>query len=300
MNTTTLTSVFLQSKEELKEALEGLKLPGDYAELQRVVNNHIENLLISDNEFRNSLNASDAEMLSHTLRMTIAFQKLSLTDSMDFKKMAIRTEYEIEQPINDKESDIIENAISLLPTVICAFINPWLAVAVGAGTIGFKKVYKRNGRMYAVNVKEVRKDISINIEDNEIQAIISGIESLCAQIDEIVSKIQRDRKDVVSKMQNRLDECTIEKMYPQIVTSLQYLFMENIKKDTKDPNVQNMQRSLQVYGYKIVEYSTATAGFFSKRINPNVSEETMYLPAIVKEIDDINTIVVEGIVYIPA
>ena len=46
-NTTTLTSVFLKSEEQLIQSLRGLKLPKDYIELQKVVNGHIESLLIS-------------------------------------------------------------------------------------------------------------------------------------------------------------------------------------------------------------------------------------------------------------
>ena len=60
MNTTTLTSVFLKSEEQLIQSLRGLKLPKDYIELQKVVNGHIESLLISENDFRNSLNATPA------------------------------------------------------------------------------------------------------------------------------------------------------------------------------------------------------------------------------------------------
>lgn len=101
-------------------------------------------------------------------------------------------------------------------------------------------------------------------------------------------------------MQNKLDECTLEKMYPQVLASLQYLFMENLKSENKNQYVQNMLFNLQGYGYNVIEYSDATAGFFSKKINPNISEITMYLPAITKDIHGTLSVVREGIVYIPA
>ena len=150
MSAVTLISVFLKSEEQLKQSLQGLKLPKDYVELQKVVNSHIESLLVKENDFRNSLNASDAEMLTHALRMALSFQKLSLSESIDFKELSLRTEYKVNQQTNDS-TDIIESALSLLPTVICAFINPWLAVAVGAGTVGAKKYYRqKNGRKYVI------------------------------------------------------------------------------------------------------------------------------------------------------
>jgi hypothetical protein len=55
MNAVTLTSVFLKSEEQLKQSLQGLRLPKDYVELQKAVNSHIESLLVKENDFRNSL-----------------------------------------------------------------------------------------------------------------------------------------------------------------------------------------------------------------------------------------------------
>ena len=231
MNAVTLTSVFLKSEEQLKQSLQGLRLPKDYVELQKAVNSHIESLLVKENDFRNSLNASDAEMLTHALRMALSFQKLSLTESIDFKTLSIRKDYKVNQSTNDN-TDIIESVLSLLPTVICAFINPWLAVAVGAGTVGAKKIYRqKNGRKYVV--QEIKKDVSRDISQKEIETILAGIESLCKEIDEIISKIQRDRKDLLDQMQIKQEGYTLENMYPQLLASLQYLFMENLKNEQK-------------------------------------------------------------------
>lgn len=298
MSAVTLTSVFLKSEEQLKQSLQGQKLPKDYVELQKVVNSHIESLLVKENDFRNSLNASDAEMLTHALRMALSFQKLSLAESIDFKALSLRTEYKINEQANDN-ADIIEDFLSLLPTVICAFIKPWLAVAAGVGTIGAKKACFRRNKS-KVNYREVSKDISREISSSEIENILHGIESLCKEIDEIISKIQRDRKDLLAKMQNKQEGYTLENMYPQLLSSLQYLFMEDLKNDAKNQHVQNMLFCLQGYGYELVEYSLPTSGFFTKKMNPNVSEETMYLPAIVKDVNGTKIVVAQGIVYIPA
>lgn len=300
MNTTTLTFVFQQSQNDLKKDLQEICLPKDYQKLQKIINSHIHNLLISDNDFSKSLNASDAEILTHALRMALSFQKLSITDSIDFKALSIQTGYdkgEKEQANGDRQ--IIDEALSLLPTIICAFINPWLAVVAGIGTIGYKKIIQKNGKKYLVNIKEIKKDISRKITDAEIQKITSGIESLCSEIDDIISKIQRDRKDLIAQLNNKLEDCVLEKMYPQILTSLQYLFMEDIKNETKNQYIQNMLFSLQSYDYEVIEYSHLNSGFFIKKMNPNVKEETMYLPAIVKEVQGIKVAVAQGVVYIP-
>lgn len=172
-------------------------------------------------------------------------------------------------------------------------------MAVGAGTVGAKKFYRqKNGRKYVI--QEIKQDVSRDISQQEIGTILAGIESLCKEIDEIISKIQRDRKDLLNQMQIKQEGYTLESMYPQLLASLQYLFMENLKNENKNQYVQNMLFCLQGYGYELVEYSLPTSGFFAKKMNPNVSEETMYLPAIVKDVNGTKIVVAQGIVYIPA
>ena len=299
MESVSLTTVFLQSQEKLRKSLTGLKLPKDYIDLQNIVNNHIEMLLVSDNDFRNSLNASDAEMLSSALRMALSFQKLSLTDSIDFKALSTRKEYKVEDSSASTKSDIIKDTLSLLPTVICAFIRPWLALVAGIGTVGVKRGICKQNNNATNSVKEFNTDISRNITEDEMNTILSGIESLCREIDGLISKIQRDRKDILSQTESKIDNCILEKMYPQLLTSLQYLIMENIKSETENQYVQNMIFSLQGYGYEIVQYSESTTGYFTKKINPGVTVATMYLPAIIREIEGTKIVAAPGIVFIP-
>ena len=208
-------------------------------------------------------------------------------------------EYDIDK--KDDNNDIFENTLTLLPALICAFINPWLTVAVGGGTVLVKKVLKtKSGDRKVVLVRERKVDMSHQISEREINAIINGIENICSEVDSIINKIRRDRLDLEHKMQDKLDECAFEKMYPQVLSSIQYLFMENKNSESKNQHIQNMLFNLQGYGYRIVEYSPADAGFFAKKINPNVTEETMYLPAIVKDVEGVPVLAVEGIVFTPA
>lgn len=300
MEAITLTSVFLEGKDELRSKLERLSLPKDYKEVQNIVNQHITRLLSGDNAFKESLNASDAELLNSALRMALSFQQLNLAETIDFKSLATKSVYEVDSNESKGADDVFENTLTLLPALICAFINPWLTVAVGGGTVLVKKVLKtKSGARKEVLVRERKVDISHQISDKEIDAIITGIANICTEVDGIIDKIRRDRIDLEHKMQDKLNECTIEKMYPQILTSLQYLVMEDIKNGTKNQYVQNMLFNLLGYGYRVVEYSEANAGMFAKKPNPNVSEETMYLPAIVKDVEGLPVVAAEGIVYTP-
>lgn len=117
-----LKSVFTQSEESLKSSLRGLYLPRNYREIQQVINEHITKLLTENNEFKASLNASDAEYLNSILRMSLSFQKLTFSDSINFAELSVVYEYDIRG--NKENADVLENTITLLPTVITAFFNP--------------------------------------------------------------------------------------------------------------------------------------------------------------------------------
>lgn len=299
MQEISLTSVFRGSESHLKEELGMFSIPKDYAEVQKTINKHIIALFSGDNEFKNSLNASDAELLNAALRMALSFQKLSLSESIDFKQLSIKKEVDVET--DAKNDDIVENTITLLPTVICAFINPWLALAVGGSTVFVKKYIRTSqGKKKAAYVKERTIDVSHPISENEISTITNGIYNICTEIDAIISKIQRDRKDLEAQANQKLSECRLDKMYPQVLISLQYLFMEDLKAEKKSQSLHNILFSLESYGYKFVEYSDAVGGYFNKKVNPNVSELTMYLPAIIMENKEgLSILVSEGIVYVP-
>lgn len=297
MDVISLKNVFKQSEDMLKSQLQDKCLPRDYQEVQKVINEHITKLLSENNEFKSSLNASDAELLNSVLRLSLSFQKLSFSDSIDFVKLSTIYEYDIKDTkIN--EDDILTNTITLLPTVISAFFSPWLAIAIGGATV----IYKRVRRTPATQNQTIKRkiDISKPITTELLSEIINTIENICQEIDSVISKIKRDRIDLVAKYKYESDSKTLEKMYPQILTGIQYLIMENIKTGQKNQNVESLIFQLGVYGYKVLQYTQENSGFFSCRVKFGIETPEMYLPAIVKENEDGNlSIAVEGVLYVP-
>ena len=293
-----LLSVFIQSEESLRSSLRGLYLPRNYKEIQQVINEHITNLLTENNEFKTSLNASDAEYLNVILRMSLSFQRLAFSDSVNFAELSTIYEYDIKEEYNEKKTDVLENTITLLPTVISAFFNPWLALAVGGATVVYKKMNPADKGKPQITKRKV--DRSKPITEEMLSDISDAIRNICREVDTVIEKIKRDRSDLVAKYKGEMEDKTLEKMYPQILMGMQYLYMENEKSEEKNQNIERILFQLGVYGYKIIEYSSANDHHFSHRVKYGIEEPEMYLPAIVKEnTDGILTTAMEGIYYIP-
>lgn len=292
-----LKNLFIQSEDSLKSSLRCMYLPRDYKEVQQIINEHISKLLEENNEFKASLNASDAEYLNSILRMSLSFQKLTFSDSVNFAELSTVYEYDIKEP-EKNINEVLENTLTLLPTVITAFFNPWLALAVGGATVLYKKVNPSEKGKTQITKRKV--DRSKPITEDLISDISDAIRNICKEIDTVIEKIKRDRSDLVAKYKDEVEDKTLEKMYPQVLTGMQYLYMENAKNEQKNKNIESMLFQLGVYGYKIIEYSSENDHHFTHLVKYGIEEPEMYLPAIVKEnADGTFTTAIEGIYYIP-
>lgn len=303
MNTTTLKNVFTQSEDELKAALRGKNLPKDYEEIQRIINDHLAKLISGDSKFRDSITSSEAQYLNYILRMLLSFQKLNNAGTTDLKDLSITYEYEMPQPTENKDNAILDNTITLLPAVISSFINPWLALTLGAATVVARGV-QSSRRKYRLadrlQPKKKKVDISKPITEQTLDEICTAIDNICTQIDNVVDKIRADRKDITEKYQNILRDKTLDKMYPQILSGMQYLYMENKNKEGKSEGIKTMLFHFGSYGYQFLEYTPDKVGFFTQNIKTGIDKPEMYLPAIVKiGENDEQELVTSGILFVP-
>ena len=293
MGTKKLQDIFKESSNGLRENLSILKLPKDYDTLQTMVSSHIKTLLSSGSVFWSSLNKSDAEILNSALKMSTGFQKLTLSDTINYQELSKKIECE---PANEEVS-VISETMTLLPTAICAFISPWLACAIAGATVGYRMYNGVNKKSNQQKVTE--KDLSTPIKPETISAIINAIEEICVQVDNIILKNRRNMEEIASKYDSRLQDFTLEKKFPHILSTFQYILADkNIPTDTLV--MQKITMSLKAYGYKVVDYSPELESYFTKQPKGGISEPEMYLPAILKENGNgLSEVSVEGVIYVP-
>ena len=221
-----------------------------------------------------------------------------LFDSLDFVQLSTQYEYD-NNNTGSKETKTLENTITLLPTVISAFISPWLALAMGGITVLYKRtIPSKNEKIHDVTKKKV--DVSKPIGELMLSQITDAIGNICQEVDKVVAKIRRDRTDVVEQYKFESDNRTLENMYPQILNGLQYVFMDNFKSGQTNQYIESMIFQLSVYGYHVLKYSQENEGYFAKRVKVGITVPEMYLPAIVKEYEDGTfSVAAEGLLYIP-
>lgn len=301
MEPISLKTVFVQSEESLKSSLlrsdAPLCLPKDYKKVQNIINEHLTRLLAENNEFKAHLNKSDAEYLNYVLRMSLSFQRLSFADNINFAELSAVYEYDVKESPKSN-ADVLENTVTLLPTVITAFFNPWLALAVGGATVLYKKIKPTEKGKPQITRRTV--DRSTPITEEMVAGIADAIRNICQEIDGIIGKIKRDRAQLTAEYKNEVEKRTLETMYPQILNGLQYVYMEHARNEQNSESVKSLLFHLGAYGYKVIEYSAEYDGYFKHQPKYGIDEPEMYLPAIVKENEEGKwAMAVEGVYYIP-
>ena len=147
---------------------------------------------------------------------------------------------------------------------------------------------------------EKETDNSQPITEEVINGIIGELETVCSEIDNILSHVKNDREEIKKYYENLLHERTLDKMYPQILATLRYVWKENKKESSYNKHVDTLIDDFENYGYKVVELSTDTRSYFTFKTNPRVDSEVMYLPAIIKIVDGWKDEIIEkGVVYMP-
>lgn len=295
-----LKSVFDNSKNDLLERLSVLCLPRDYKKIVAVINEHIASLLSDDNEFTKSLDDSEAQILNAALRFAMSTTTSAPSRSIDFEALSISTAYESELPGPSDRNAIVADMAMMLPAVICSFINPWLTAFVGAASVAIKQSLEKKQKKQNVRPVPQRVDTSRTITTDEMNNIIAGIQNVCEEVDQIVSKIRSDRSARESYWKGIINEYTLHKKFPSIIQSVQYLFMSDECSEKTKAMIEMLISSLKSYGYSVVEYSTETSGYFKHMKNPGVEVPTMHLPAVVKTADDKTVVAELGVVFIPA
>lgn len=295
MDTIMLSDLFRRTSDNLRAELSQFKLPRDYELIQETVSNHINSLFAEGGDYWLSLNKSDAELLSSAMKIATCFQKLTLSNQVNYKELSKKVKQNAVED-NSSEAEIIANAMTLVPTIICAFINPWLAFAVGGATLGYKTV---SGKSKDKTTKTEITDISKNLSSDTISLIISTLEEICSQVDAIIQKNRSNISELKHRFEEEKKEFSLDAKYKELLKEIQYLYVKDSLSSIND-TIQNLVMTLNIYGYSIVSYSPDKDVHFTKQIKHGISEPTMYLPAIIKETEDGKMVTaISGVLYIP-
>lgn len=311
--TATLREIFLQSEDELKNVLIGKKVPDDYQEIAQIISNHITKLVTSDNSFRNKTTYSEAEYLNYTLQMLIDIQNLSLARLSDNKSALVA--WQSPQKSKDKEDSAYDESALLISSilvggiVIGAAINPLatlgsiIGLSIGEGLFEKKDKKEKKSSKYPPATTGTVSSGNF-ISEQTINNICNSIERFCSKIDNLISKIRSDRNELISKYQNKIDDIikgsTLDKKYPQILSSMQYLYMDNKNNDTKNESIATMLFQFASYGYNFLEYSPGNEKFFTSTIKTDIDKPEMYLPAIIMEGENgKKEAIASGILFVP-
>lgn len=300
MESVSLQNIFEKHKETLRDKLKAKRVPRDLVQIQSEVQFLFTEILTTDSDFRDQLIDADIQLLNSVIRMCNSSYSVSLNEKIDFLNLSRHTEKVILPECANRSKMLLQDTLTLFPTLLSSFITPWLTIPIAGVTVGVKNYVIKQTVPVRINVVESEIDDSQEITEDLVEHIICALDKLFKEIDSIVALAQENRKEIKSNYEEQLAKCTLDKMYPQLLETLRYLWKENNALGSRRM-VEEFIKDFEAYGYIIVEFNSGNRRYFSFNENPKVIDEVMYLPAIVrKEPNGKEEIIEKGIVYIPS
>ncbi len=302
MESVSLQEIFEKYKEILCNKLKAKRLPRNFVQIQSEIQSFFTEILTMDSKFRDQLIDADIQLLNSVIRMYNynCSYSVPLNEKIDYVNLSSHTEKEFVSENTSRSKMLMQDTFTLLPALISSFITPWLTIPVAGVTVGVKNYVIKQTVPAKINVLESEVDDSQGITGELIECIVGALDKLFREVDSIIALARKNRKEIKSNYEEQLAKCTLDKMYPQLLETLRYLWKENNALGSRRM-VEEFIKDFEAYGYIIVEFNTDNRGYFSFNENPKVIEEVMYLPAIVrKEPNGKEEIIEKGIVYIPS
>ena len=313
MESKSFLSLFESEKEMLKEQLTGLTLPKDAEKIQEIVSSYLSKVFDSQGESRMSLTQSEDYILQAAMTLLSAQQKMA----SEFATMKINFETQTESKSTPNPSTAELESLNKCNTVTLGRREQGTILAGSAiGGIGGGLVFSTWGAVfgaiagtalvlyYVTNAKENSKTVSIaqksvlatpNTQTIVVEKAINVdsylniVREVCASIDTLIDTYRAQIKRVVNKYESQTKP-VLESDYQDLLENIQALLgayaMESsnpLRAKRIEQRISLLGESLENYDLQSENYNVTNKEYFVFMPSSNVTEDTMVLPAIIKE-----------------
>lgn len=229
----TLKSIFVSNKEELSAKLDGLCLPKDSQQVQKVVTDYLDNMFENDGQFRQTLTESEDFLLQASLRLLQAQQNIAL-EFAKASKDGIRqhgTCRNIAQSQKSKTSSMYISAAGAgVGAFAGGFFGTWAAVGgaiAGTALVIYCSTRPSNNKSSVANDDAIPSSSAINVS-----SFCSIIENICESIDGVIDTYRVQVKRITNSYEQR-EAPSLLNTYSMLIEQI-----ANVIKFSKDSNIE--------------------------------------------------------------
>ena len=310
-----LSQLILENKRDLCSKLEGLSLPSDAEEIKQLCIEYVGALTRKDAEYMNQLSLLEQDLLSPILKVMDTMyspdielsQQVSSFLSKERERMHQNSQRTSKKSISKEYGPAIVGAAG--GTLLATICKPssWGVILFGSviSAIIGKVLYS----LYVDNNDNVIAEVGdadmhfpeYELTYGDINNIVNGLGTAGECIDKVLLTYRRHLDIVQDEYSHKVASFNLDKKYIGILECYQTILgnlcsMEPtpIVKDT----IKQITNSLVGQGYKAIHYTEDIKNLFEIKIgdSPEIEE---FKPAIVKNVDNKETLILKGEVVLP-
>ena len=304
----TLQSIFSTRKEELIQVLSDLSLPKDSQKVQRIVSDYLNMLFENEGTYRQSLTQSEDYILQAAMNLLCAQQSIA----SEITKKRIEARVDSMPQSNDSTSSVKTEVlkkeqfpVALGGTAIGGAAGAFVLGTWGAvfGAIaGTAVALYFSSQQIQSNKQTVGSKPRVDIVNQKIDvdAFVNIVENICQSVDTLIGTFRSQINRVVDKYES-IEKPTLESDYIELIENIQSLlgaYSMDRSNENRSKRIEQrillLSECLENFDLQAINYDGVNKDLFTFQPSPNVSEETMVLPAICKS----GRIVIKGKVFI--
>lgn len=326
MDDKNLISFFKRLEPEFRAQVSNLSLQSDPGKVLSIVKNFLDQLLDSEGEYRQNLTQAEDYILESALSLLNAHNEIgkivadvsyNSANEKGASESSVQQEnrtitFESKSGTGIKTKQVLVNpANTLLATGSGAIagkmlLNSWggiIGALAGAALYLYKDTQKQ--QEYADNqcIKEntSSKTITVPMTMIDTNLLVSILEKICINIDNLIATYRAQIRRVVSKYESQ-EKPTLEKNYRILLEGIQTLIGYSRAHGSEDKfsrkiqeRIEDISELLENYNLTVENYTPEHGHWFDLVNSPNTDTLKMAFPAIVKE----GNAVIKGKVFIP-
>ena len=321
MNEKPLFSLFSENKEKLEGKLQGLSLPKDVKAVESIVEDFFTDIFNENGEYRQHLTQSEDYILQAAINIINAqcSMTVELTSKIaDAEISPMSKPHEFKSTENNKLDSCIKK--SQFPIAIggagigsatgALLFGSWGAVigaiAGSAVTLYYnkqiqsiicKKQEHSNGE--ETSFPENTDKVDIYEQPINVETFTSVMSNICQSIDALIATFRSQVNRIVNKYES-IEKPTLESDYQELVENVQslmgaYLMSSETELRSKriDQRILLLSECFENYNMFFVSYDGNNKDMFNLQQSDTVQEDTMVLPAVVKD----SRVIIKGKVF---
>lgn len=297
--------MFESNKAKLEQDLKDLSLPENTAEVQQIVNDYFRVLFDSEGEYRQSLTQAEDYMLQAALSLLNAQQAITkeVTPTISFQQASSQIKPQTLMKHGLKKEQYL---MTLVGTAVGGGLG---GVVLGTWGAVFGAIAGTAIVLYCASSMDSQPVVKPSVIEQpkllqtklNVDVFLSIIKNICESVDSLINTFRAQINRVVHKYENQ-EKPTLEKEYRFLLEGIQSLIgykrahseEEKFLKKIQE-RIEDMAELLDNYNLTVEDYSEEHKHWFDVIENPNTTELTQVLPAIVR----CENVVLKGRILVP-